>query len=636
MTKSIRYFTAATKFNCFLALSLGISLIGLNLNTSHAASVNATDGSHTSVTWQDASWQPRKILIRNDLNTYTQLSYFVDGVEQTDNAVVDGGRLVHHGSQGCGRNGGGWQWTESTQDISELVSEVNLSGDHHAIIRRKFRMNSCSRSDLSWRITVDYLFVDGWDGFVQTVAYDSSDIGDNEIIEDDMRGPYGQFDWETGGVGGRITGMGWGTQYKFQTTSPLTGQGSSWLNNMEVVDWRWEDTNMVPYVKSWAHPEEGGVVDREYGVVQNQNYIEQDFGGGSYYGGQAWASPPPLSGNSLPIIWNMPTQMSGYQDEAEGYPAPFTASRITWGTTSGAFDTGHANDTGTIQTTTGVVRPVNAWSWTHVFGKHSDDPVAKVVTDTEAIYRTSLTASTGSVWTRGPRGPGNFVGPTLGGVMPEIDYAVAGYDFRYRAWRIEADSDKVIAELQIDSGAALAKPLIVINNYNSAEHHVALDGQLLTSGSDVLTSYDAATQSLYLTLNSVLADGTHQLIVDKEAIDLASLMPPTTTDPTSTDPDPNEIEPVDNDPVQAADPAEPNTDADPMVSADAPSVSSDTSTEDAKDAASSDDSEADAEIGNSTCSSASIQSTSLWLLLSFVGLACLRRTDRHRQPRSSS
>ncbi|QQR89898.1 MAG: hypothetical protein IPJ88_17290 [Myxococcales bacterium] len=470
-----------------------------NNSLAQSLSVDENDDGQTRVSWLDSAAEPRSVRIRNDQITTTEQSYLVDGITISDQALLEGGRMVHHGS--C------TQGYTSSDAGTELVASVVFSAKHHALVRRSFRLASCSMPSLVWRITNDYFFQDGSDGYIQTVAYDSSDIADDVELGDDMRGPYSQFDWPKNGI---ITGMAWGTQYKFETTSALTGSGDPSTENGVQVNWDWSTPNTIPYVMSWASPSEGGAVDREVGVVQNQSYQEQDMGGGYYDGGDSWASAPPLSGSSLPAVWALPTQMSGYDSS-------YSSGRITWGGVYGAFNNGHSNDTGTLSMGSNF-RPVNAWSWTHVVGKHSDAPVKKILRTIESTYQTKLTALAGNVWTEGPRGPGNFVSERLG-AMPTTEYLVPGYDFVYRAWRVDALDDVATLRFELPANTQLSSATIIVSNYTAqTAPDLYYDASLLQDSADYYASLVPSENALYLTLRQAIEAGVHVVDIGGEGL----------------------------------------------------------------------------------------------------------------------
>ena len=452
-------------------------------------------GATQEISWTDAEGKPRSVRIPNDNIAISRYEYVLD--EPIVDTATPGqgiGRMVHHG--GC--------FATTSNAAKSVERTLALDGDHHTIVRTTFRLATCDDPNVDWRITADYLFQTGKDEFIQTVAYDLSDLPAGRTINDDMRGPYSQTDWPKSN---RISGMGWGTQFKFRTTSPLPAQGDAWSYGGVRVDWEWDKPNRIPYVWAWVDPQLGNI-DREMGVVQNQSYDEQSFGGGFYAGdGKTWDQAPPTSGSTLPEVWSLPTQMAGYDSN-------YHSGRITWGAPYGVFNNNHSNDTGTIPDMGANFFPVNAWSWTHVVGKYTERRLERVVQDTEAIYDTELTASVGQVITEGPRGAGDFVGPTLG-EMPTIAYAVPGYDFVYRTWNVEAASNEVQAKLSID-GQGLERPTFVFHN---VDEHAAtspalwIDGAALTPDRDFYSSYSKSEQKLWVTFNGVLSRGEHTMSV---------------------------------------------------------------------------------------------------------------------------
>jgi hypothetical protein len=454
-----------------------------------------------SITWIDASGEPRSVAVLGDNIRIVRYAYTIGGDEIVDDEVPSYGigNLVDHG--GC--DGGAVVSWESTE---EYDAEAALNGPHHFIWRSTFRMPMCGEP-ARWRITNEYFFVTGEDHFIQTFAYDSSDLPEGTEIGDDMRGPYSQTTWPGEGA---ITGFGWGSEYRFRTTGAIP-DGNAWVGGGVAVPWEWSAPNTIPYVWEWADPSQGGAVDREYGIVQNQANAEQPFGGGFYgCGGDCFASAPPLSGSAMPAAWALPSQMSSYDSN-------FRSGRITWGTIYGVFENGHANDTGTISGI-GNARPINAWSFTHVIGAYSARGVEARVSDTENIYATEMTASTGAVITRGPRGPGDFVGPSVG-EMPEIDYAHPGYDFIYRTWNVEADGG--LAAFTLDVARTLARPTIVVHDFPSSEiEGVRVNSEDLAHENGYFASYDAGTRRLFVTIDRTLDAGENVIAIAAGGVEL--------------------------------------------------------------------------------------------------------------------
>ena len=460
------------------------------------------DGTPTqAITWTDASGQPRTVHVLTDNHRIVRYAYSVGGEAVTDDEVPDYGigNLVHHGA--CGA-------TVSWEGEQEYAAQVVLEGPHHYIWRSTFRLPMCDHPEVSWRVTNDYLFVTGEDHFIQTVAYDSSDLPADQPMNDDMRGPYNQTTWPGAGD---ITGFGFGSEYRFVTTGPIP-DGDANVGGGVAVPWEWTEPNSIPYVWEWADPAQGGAVDREYGVVQNLRYNQQDFGGGFYgCGADCFASTPPLTGTALPASWAMPSQMSAYDSN-------YRSGRITWGATYGTFENYHANDTGTIPDMGDRFRPINAWSWTHVVGAYSEGGVMARVADTLNVQNTSFTSLDGIV-TSGPRGPGDFVGPLVG-TMPTVEYSPAGYDYVYRTWNLQAELGTMgtnAGTVMIVPPGGIVRPVVVVHGFPSLPEVVEIDGEMLEPEAGYYASYDAVTSRLWLTIDRTLEGGNHGISLYSEA-----------------------------------------------------------------------------------------------------------------------
>jgi hypothetical protein len=449
-----------------------------------------------SITWTDSTGKPRTVSVLADNVKIIRYAYTVDGANVVDDEAPGYGigNLVNHGDCGATSTLGGAQ---------EYEASAGFAGANHYVWRSTLRLRMCNHQDVSWRVTSEYVFYTGHDHFIQTVSYDASDLPMSEELGDDMRGPYNQTTWPGDGS---ITGFGWGSEFKFRTTGPIP-DGNANVGGGVAVPWEWTEPNTIPYVWEWCDRTAGAAVDREFGIVQNQPYVEQDFGGGFFgCGADCFAKTPPLTGTALPAAWAMPSQMSSYDSN-------YRSGRITWGQTYGTMENNHANDTGTITDMGSGFRPVNAWSWTHVVGAFTAKGVPARITDTENLYASSLSASTGTVVTEGPRGPGDFVGPMVG-EMPTITWTHPGLDFIYRSWNASADEGVLAVTLDVDGG--LFRPVFVVHDMGAGAPLVRLDGAELVADRDYFASFDAASDKLWLTLARDLAAGPHSLAIAGE------------------------------------------------------------------------------------------------------------------------
>ena len=122
----------------------------------------------------------------NNRPAATRVTYYIGGVLITDNEVSHTiGEMVDHGT--CGA-------TVSSGSSSSVVTSVPLAGANHYIFRYTFREAMCSEAGMQWRICEDWEFITGRDDFIETVAYDSSDVPAATFMGDDLRGPYSQTD----------------------------------------------------------------------------------------------------------------------------------------------------------------------------------------------------------------------------------------------------------------------------------------------------------------------------------------------------------------------------------------------------------------------------------------------------------
>jgi hypothetical protein len=452
------------------------------------------------LTWTDSSGKPRSMTFSPKRPQVTQMSYFVDGSLVTDKELNHAvGEMVDHGS--CGA-------TVSSQKSSNVVKSVALAGADHYIVRYTFKEARCGSGGF-WQVTEDWEFVNGQDAYIETVAYDSSDLPADKKMVEDLRGPYSQTTWPGGGP---VSGVAWGDEWKFSTTSPINCGACTYSCGPAAktpckTTWTYGGSNTIPYVWSWASPGVGGaVVDREWGIVQNLPTQVMDFGG-AYYGAGGMPTVAAIKagakGDVMPECWAVPGQHNCYD-------SAWNSGRTTWGAPYAVFNNGHSNASYTM-TMGDLFRPVAGWSWMNLIDKYSSGGVRKLVEDTENIFKSSLTAKVGKVITQGPRGPGNYVGPGVGGqvtksVMPTLTYSNPGFDHIYRTWNLEAAQGNADFSLKVSGG--LTHPSFVIFSFPaSAPCRVTLGGIAQVQGKDYMADYDAPSKKLWLTFNKNLAAG---------------------------------------------------------------------------------------------------------------------------------
>ena len=497
----------------FSALALAVRLSALSLGSGPDPLGNACD----TVTWLDANGQSRTVWIKSSSpGAYiTRYTYYA-GATLVDARVRENyppwGFLVLT-NHWMPDTTGNFVTSCNASDLTvPLTRSIPFQGAHHLIWRGTFRMRmnpTATGPFADWYNDVDYLFQDGRNDFVFTCAYDSSDMP-QASLRSDIRGPYGDFDFDgNGSANEAISGLGWGTKFKFRTTSaPLSASSS----------WDYSQTNNIPYVWQWK---DAGAGDREFGLVQNQPYKDQ--GAGCEYHTGSMIAQPPSTGAGLPdgsnYFLGLPYQMNSY-----GSSAIYVGERFTWGSVyhnawglfnngKGVFEEGHGEALGSLLYGTAqngfMQYPVNAWSHNVLIDRYSDSGLTNLVADTDRAYGCTLTASVGSVIVSGPRGPGSYVAPATGS-MPTVTYSRPGLDFVYRAWTLQASAGAVTASLAVPAGG-LDRPTFIFKGVSAVPCLFQLDGVAQMNGTDYFGSLDVGQSLYYVTFNKAFAAGTRNL-----------------------------------------------------------------------------------------------------------------------------
>jgi hypothetical protein len=483
-------------------------LTAVTLSTGNDPQGNACD----IVGWTDAAGQPRMVWIKKSnpggfITRYTWVNNGTPVDARVRENYPPWGFLVLVNHWKPDTTGNYVTSCNAANLTVPLSSSVPFHGAHHLIWRGTFRMKMDPADTISWYNTVQYVFTDGRNDFLFSTAYDSSDMAEANL-QSDMRSPYGEIDWDGNGSSIEpISGIGWGTTYKFKSTEPLGG------NLSDNSPWDYTQPNSIPYIWQWK---DSTKENAELAIVQNQRYVDQAAGGELHTGGCSAFPAPPSTGTRMGDIPGaykacVPYQLNVY--------ANWTGQRFTWGSVfrniwglfgNGLppFANGHYDALGLYTYTDQY--PVNAWSWNVLVGRWSDGGQAALVSDTENIYASSLSASVGTVVLSGPRGPGNYVAPSTGS-MPTQSYAKAGFDWVFRAWRVTAVGGA--ATLHFTVNGSLYRPTLILQSMGALPCLVALDGTSLVEGMDYLASYDSSRSEVYLTLLRTLAAGTRTLTV---------------------------------------------------------------------------------------------------------------------------
>ncbi len=474
------------------------------------------------VTWTDSTGNPRSVWIVNQTpgSFISKMTYVVGGNTVTATVPTTGFAfctLVNHyySTSTASNDNYGGNYTSnngasnpaSTQPGGSTYVQgagvnrtIAFSGAHHLVWQANFQMyeHPWESSD-EWYITVQYVFVDGRDDFIFSDSYDSGAIpalntGGSNQQGSSALAPYDDFSYD--GVGNTMTdaqsGIGFGTNYKFATNYTSGGSLSA------STGWTYNVANTIPY--AWMY-KDATKTDREMGEVQNQPYSEKDAGYNAY-----WAmTAPPSTGVTMPST--LPYQMNEF--------ASYVGMRFTWGTQYTCFQNNHTDGQSAYPaggpTGSWGVYPVNAGSFNILVDQYTNQGVPKLITDTENIYKSTLTAATGTVVTTGPKGPGNYLSPQTG-TMPTLTYSHPGFDFIMRRWRVACSGGTADVTLNA-GGTGLYDPTLTFENLSSAPCTLTLNGVGQVEGTDYNGSYDPTNQIYYVTFLKTLAAGANQIVI---------------------------------------------------------------------------------------------------------------------------
>jgi hypothetical protein len=288
--------------------------------------------------------------------------------------------------------------------------------------------------------------------------------------------------WDNG-LGGDVTGVGWGDKYQFKTTDAGPVRPGS--------PWDYTQANVVPYDLEWS-----AAADAEMGLVATQSW-QTRISGGDYGGGllmQKWGK----SGTNL--LTDMPDWLWPFQLDQYELPYGTTSHRVAWGTAYGAV--GQTKYPAFGQTFSGY--PLQSYSVFVVLGAHSASAVTAQVHEIEVVQGATLTATRGSVSAQGPAGVAR---------SDTAAYSPSGFDPVYAAWDAHAAGNAATLVFNVPGGS-LTNPVIHLHDYTAATvPHVALSGSPLTPDTDYFATIDAASKSAWITLNFAVT-GNRTLAID--------------------------------------------------------------------------------------------------------------------------
>jgi hypothetical protein len=392
-------------------------------------------------------------------------------------------------ASGTGANGyNGWGFPANHQLAGTLAQGADgtfgapFVGEHHAFYEYHFVWPGVDDVEL----TLTWFFATGRNNPVLAITYDLSAASSTKY-EADTRTPYGDMAWDGDENWQRtvVSGVGWGDRYKFITkTAPLT------MNSQ----WDYTQPNLVPYVFEWAVAN-----DAEMGAVQTQTYEQHDAGGYWLYANWGKTSANQTRDTDqaglMPVTWNWTYQLNQYElcgdDATCDIDSTTNSHRLAWGANYGAVGSPNYPAYGDDKMLSG--HPYQSYSVFMVLGKHSDQPVFDQVSEIETVQNTQLTASVGSIPTRGIAGVGR---------NDSVPLAPAGYDHRFSAWLADASDDALTFKVVVASGT-FRNPVLVIRNYTAVgAPQISQDGKVLTSGVDYFMSIDSANKTVYVTFHN--------------------------------------------------------------------------------------------------------------------------------------
>lgn len=426
--------------------------------------------------WSDAHCQPRSAAMARVGGGYVrQFTYQYDGKTRT--------------ATGTGANGhNGWGYavshdlTGSIAQDGEGTFEPVFVGKHHALY--EYRVKWPRAEDVV--VIISWFFATGRDNPVLAITYDLSAVAADKY-KADARTPYGDIAWDGDENVGKtvVSGVGWGDRYKFITTkAPVT------MNS----PWDYSKPNIVPYVLEWADAS-----DAEMGAVQTQTQEQHHAGG--YWAYENWgktsANQIKTDGQAglMPITWNWPYQMNQYElcgdDASCDITQPTSSHRLAWGMNYGAVGQRKYPVYGDDAEAVGY--PYQSYSVSMVLGKHSDAPVFAQVSEIETVQKAKLTASVGSIASKGLAGVGR---------TDQVTLSPVGYDHIHSLWLANAADNALTFSVALTSGS-LQNPVMLVQNYTSSdEPQVSVDGTALVAGKDYFVSLDAANKAAYITFHT--------------------------------------------------------------------------------------------------------------------------------------
>ena len=366
-----------------------------------------------------------------------------------------------------------------------------FTGRHHAI--HQFKL-TYPINGINVTATIHWYFATGQDNPVYAITFDTSAAGAGGFPAEtmDSRAPYGDMQFGGDGSNPNVSGVAWGDKYKFfSRDEPVTPQSR----------WDYTQPNTVPYTQMWITSP-----DAEMGAVQTLNWLQHNTGGSWFQSNWGQTSETRVVGDGstfgawmMPTNWQWPYQLNQY--EMMDNTSPTGSKRCAWGLMFGAVGSTSYNGYGYENTYSG--HPYQSYSVATVIGQHSTSAVQAQVARTERILAATLTATTGTLVTAGPGGIGR---------IDTVAYPKSGYNAIYGAYELTASAAGAFSTT-LNTTGAVKNPTFIIRGMGGVPVTISLDGTALVADQGYFASYDAATQSVWLTIatnwtgSHVLASG---------------------------------------------------------------------------------------------------------------------------------
>ncbi len=348
-------------------------------------------------------------------------------------------------------------------------------------------------------VRIQWMFATGRDYPVWAVTFDLS-AAPNHAIDSDFRAPYGDMKIEGGSGADTVGGVAWGDRYKFSTLGSVFTMDN---------DWDYSQLNMgAPYDYLWT-----ANVDAEMGLAGTQISARQNAGGYNNYLAPIWRGKTsasmgqlctndegagPAYDHKLPCTSDWAYQLIQYSVASAAETT--SNKRLAWGADWGSL--GNSSFTSSNGFTVSGY-PRVSYSVYVVLDPHSKNPTGNMAAQARTISLTKLTASVGTVRTKGIAGVGR---------TDLKAYSPAGYSPIFGTWEVNAANNRLTLSFAVPVSApsTLNMPVIVIHNYTgpASPAHVYLDGMALSANSGYFASLRPGVAELWITINRKLA-GMH-------------------------------------------------------------------------------------------------------------------------------